>query len=326
MAGTISLSLSQQFDELGEPLSDGRLYFYRAGTVATPQNAYYDADLTLPFPNPYTLDSAGRIPQFFLADGSIKVVLIDRSGVTQINADNILVIGPSGGGGGGGSVDPTTVWQTGDVKKRYATGAHSGWVRMNGRTIGSATSGATERANTDCQALFLHLYAEDANLSVSGGRGASAAADWSANKTITLPDGKGRLIAGLDDMGATAAGRLTSTYFGATATTLGATGGSESHTLTAGQIPSITSANAAQSITVGEFGAAWQVPVTQASTISSAPAPTTGGVNVPYSGNSDWKASELNAINSISVTSNNTGGNPHNNVPPTILMTFYMKL
>jgi hypothetical protein len=40
------------------------------------------ADLTLLFPNPYTLDAAGRIPQFFLADGSIKIKLIDKHGTT----------------------------------------------------------------------------------------------------------------------------------------------------------------------------------------------------------------------------------------------------
>ncbi|MCK1465713.1 hypothetical protein IVB34_47370 [Bradyrhizobium sp. 2] len=107
----------------------------------------------------------------FLADGTIKVRLTDRNGVTQVVADNIQVVGPSGGGGGGGTVDPTTILATGDVKVAYGTGILSGFVRANGRTIGSATSGATERANSDVQALFVYLWAADANLSVSGGRG-----------------------------------------------------------------------------------------------------------------------------------------------------------
>jgi hypothetical protein len=75
MAGTIPLSLSQQFDSLGHPLSGCKLYTIQAGTTSTPQSAYQDSALTLPLPNPQTCDSAGRLPQFFLADGSIKIRL-----------------------------------------------------------------------------------------------------------------------------------------------------------------------------------------------------------------------------------------------------------
>src|SRR6478609_4165166 len=137
MSGTISFSLSQQFDTQGKPLSGGLFYTFVAGTTSTPQNAYQDGALTIPHPNPIVLDAAGRIPQFSLADGLIKVRLTDHAGVVQIVADNVQVIGPSsGGGGGGGAIDATTIYQTGDLKPRYGTGAHTGWVRANGLTIG----------------------------------------------------------------------------------------------------------------------------------------------------------------------------------------------
>lgn len=238
-AGSISLSLSQQFDSLGRPLNGGLLYTYAAGTT-TPQSAYQDSGLTIPWPNPITLDSAGRVPQLFFADGSIKIRLTNAAGVVQLAADGVLVIGASSGGGGGSPVDATTVLATGDLKVRYGTGSLTGFVRANGRTIGSATSGATERANADCQSLFEFLWGEDANLSVSGGRGASANADWVANKTIALPDWRGRALAGLDDMGNSAAGRLTATYFGAAGTTLGAGGGAESYTILTANLPPYT--------------------------------------------------------------------------------------
>jgi hypothetical protein len=241
MAGSISLSLSQQFDELGEPLNGGFLYFFAAGT-STPQSAYQDTSLTIPYPNPIELDAAGRVPSFYLADGQIKIRLTDAFGVTQIAADNLLVIGASSGTGTPPSVDATTVLQVGDLKVRYGTGAHSGWVRANGRTIGSASSGASERSNSDCQTLFEYLWGEDANLTVSTGRGASAAADWAANKTIALPDWRGRALAGLDDMGASAAGILTATYFGTAATVLGAGGGAESKALDSLNLPPYTPA------------------------------------------------------------------------------------
>ena len=211
-AGTISLSLMQQFGTDNKPLNGGLLYFYAAGTT-TPQNAFQDSGLTIPWPNPLTLGSTGRVPQLFFADGQIKVRLTNAAGVVQLAADNLLVVGPSGGGGGGGSVDATTVFQTGDTKLRYGTGVHTGWVRQNGRTIGSATSGATERANADCQPLFEYLWSTDANLVVSTGRGASANADWVANKTIALPDARNRAMAGLGDMGNSDAALFTGSTF-----------------------------------------------------------------------------------------------------------------
>ncbi len=239
MAGSISLSLSQQFNELGEPLAGGLLYTYAAGTT-TPQDAFKDSNLTLQHPNPIELDAAGRVPAFYLADGNIKIRLTDAAGVTQVAADNLLVIGPSSGSGSGDTVDATTILATGDIKVRYGTGQVTGFVRLNGRTIGSSTSGAAERANADAQTLFEFLWTNDANLSVSTGRGLTANADWVANKTLTLPDFRGRAIAGLDDMGNSAAGRLTATYFGTAATALGASGGAESATLLTANLPPYT--------------------------------------------------------------------------------------
>lgn len=238
-AGTIpGISMTQQLDELAKPLGGGKLFLIQAGTTSAPQNCYQDTGLTIPWPNPITLDSAGRIPQLFCADGNIKIRLTDKNGNQKLVQDNLLIVGPSGGGGGGGTVDPTTIFQTGAFMQFYGTGILSGWVRANGRTIGGPTSGASERANADCQALFIYLWGADSNLAVSSGRGASAAVDWAAGKTIALPDLRGRVLAGLGDMGNTDAGRLTASYFGATATTLGAVGGAENVTLATSQIPS----------------------------------------------------------------------------------------
>jgi hypothetical protein len=234
MSGTIPLSMTQQLDLYGEPLAGGQLYIFQAGTVSTPQNPYQDAGLTLVMPNPITLDAAGRVPQFFLADGYIKVRLADVNGVTQLAADGILVIGPSAGGGSGGAaVDPTSVMQTGDMKFRHDTAIVSGFVRLNGKTIGSSASGATELADPTAQALFNYLWNKDANLAVTPSRGASSAADWAANRQLALPDWRGYAISGLDDMGNTAAGRLGSFP---NPTTLGSAGGAPSATLAAANL------------------------------------------------------------------------------------------
>lgn len=320
MAGTIPLSMTQQFNEFGQPLAGGLLYFFQAGTVGTPQNAYQDTALTIAMPNPITLDAAGRIPQFFLADGQIKIRLQDASGIVQLAADNILVIGPSGGGGGGGGVDPTTVLQSGQLVCWYGTGVQAGFVRTNGRTIGSATSGGTERANADCQSLFLFLWNADPNLTVSGGRGATAAADWAANKTIALPDWRGRALVGLDDMGAAAAGRLTATYFGTLATVLGAAGGNESTTLLASQIPTITSVG---NITVTANGGR-SFPTALGPSVTN----TNDNAGTFYypGATGGWNYDTTMTGNGQTMASNNTGGAAHRTVTPSMLATIYMKL
>lgn len=55
--------------------------------------------------------------------------------------------------------------------------------------------------------------------------------------TFNLPDCRGSITAGLDNMGGTAANRITSAGSGIAGTTLGASGGSQNQTLTTGQIP-----------------------------------------------------------------------------------------
>ena len=319
MAGTISLSLSQRYDKTShEPLDGGILYTYAAGTT-TPQSAYQDVDLTIPWPNPITLDSGGNVPQLFFADGYIKFRLTNSAGVTQIEADYVLVVGPSSGGGGAPSVDATTIFQTADFKARYDTGVLDGWVRANGRSIGSATSGATERANADCQELFEHLWSANSNLVVlPTGRGASANADWVANKNIALPDLRGRVIAGLDTMGGTAAGVLT--VFGANA--LGSAGGDDTVTLSLAQLPTgITSVNASQAISVTSSVSDVVRSPSLATTNTSA-----GAVGKILHNSADVGAITSTGNNSISVTSNNTSGSDHLNVQPTLCVTYYIKL
>lgn len=89
---------------------------------------------------------------------------------------------------------------TGDFKMRQAAAADAGWIVGNGGTIGSASSGAS-RANSDTQALFTLWWTDytDAQLPIltsAGGastRGASAAADWAANKRLTVFDVRDRV-------------------------------------------------------------------------------------------------------------------------------------
>ena len=117
---------------------------------------------------------------------------------------------------------------TGDIAYSFAT-SKSGWVMADAKTIGDGSSGASERANSDCSALFTLLWTNcaDTYCPVLGGRGATAAADWAAHKVITLPDGRGRTLAGQDNMGGSAAGRITAALSNLDGTILANSGGSE---------------------------------------------------------------------------------------------------
>jgi microcystin-dependent protein len=57
--------------------------------------------------------------------------------------------------------------------------------------------------------------------------------------TFNLPDLRGVSLAGLDNMGGSAANRLTNTYFGASSTTLGTLGGAQNHSVLQANLPNV---------------------------------------------------------------------------------------
>lgn len=218
-----------------------RLSFYDTAT-STPQVVYADGALSVAHDQPILADARGMFPVIYLspAPGSYRQKLTDANGVLIFDDDDIDV--PQSADyepPDPGVTDPTLLVTTGMRIGYYGTAAPAGWVRCNGRSLGSPTSGATERANADCQALFLHLWTADATLAVSGGRGASAAGDWAANKTIALPDYRDRIAIGLGAMGNSDINLIADATVdgGENNTTLGATVGSAVQTLTAAQIP-----------------------------------------------------------------------------------------
>lgn len=116
----------------------------------------------------------------------------------------------------------------GEVRSFIGTSSPTGWLILNGETIGSAGSGA-DNASAVYEELFSLFWDSmaDAQAPVSTGRGASAAADFAADKTLTIPDSRGRSLIGTGTGGG-----------GLTARVHGDTEGAETHQLTAGEIPS----------------------------------------------------------------------------------------
>ena len=86
---------------------------------------------------------------------------------------------------------------TGDAKLSIKATPDAGWVLNDGGTIGSASSGASNRANADTLALYSLIWNNINNTyaPVVGGRGSTPLADFTANKAIQLPAQNGPAFA-----------------------------------------------------------------------------------------------------------------------------------
>lgn len=114
------------------------------------------------------------------------------------------------------------------------------------------------------------------------------------NTNFVVPDLRGRVVAGQDDMGGSSANRLTGASGGVNGDTFGAAGGAETHTLQTTEIPSH----------------GHNVP-------ALATASGGGGYNVAVSSSSA-------AGGNVGTTSTG-GGGAHNNVQPTIILNKIIK-
>lgn len=181
----------------------------------------------------------------------------------------------------------THAWRTTDIDEH--------WLICDGRTIGSASSGGTARANADMEVLFTHLWNNSSNtylvIQTSAGsnttRGASAAADFAANKRMPLPDARGRTLISLDG----SAGVVAGTW----ADNLGGTGGDDTHQLTLAELASHIHPPASTFLNIIGAG-----PGTSNL--------TTGG----------------SIAGSLSGTGSAGGDTPHNNMQPSLVVSILM--
>ena len=78
---------AQYFDDAGDPLSSGKIYFYESGTT-TLKTTYSDINFTIPNTNPVVLTAAGRQPNIFF-DGVAKAILVDKNDVQILVRDPV---------------------------------------------------------------------------------------------------------------------------------------------------------------------------------------------------------------------------------------------
>ena len=114
--------------------------------------------------------------------------------------------------------------------------------------------------------------------------------------TFNIPDLRGRVIAGQDDMGGSSANRLTGLTGGVDGDVLGGSGGAETHTLSTAELPAHN-----HNLPVDGTGGAYDGESLTA----------TGGSEAGYDGSVD--------------SANRGGGGAHNNVQPTIILNYIIK-
>lgn len=157
---------------------------------------------------------------------------------------------------------------TGTVNSYAGTTEPSGWLFCYGQAISRST--------------YADLFGV---ISTTYGVGDGAT-------TFNLPDLRGRVVAGQDDMGGSSADRLTGQSGGVDGDTLGASGGGEQHTLTISEMPSHDhNAGGSTSFAQGD----------------SAP------------------ANARNTAEGTLPTSDTGGGSAHNNVQPTFILNYIIK-
>jgi microcystin-dependent protein len=161
----------------------------------------------------------------------------------------------------------------GSVTAFAGSAAPSGWLLCGGQTV----------SRTQFSGLFLTI-----GTTYGAGDGST---------TFALPDLRGRTIAGEDDMGGTAANRLTSGGSGINGIVLGATGGSQTHTLTTTEMPAHAHDIQRSNVAASSTGA---------------------DASVVYRSLANTGATYTN-------TQNTGSGGAHNNTQPTIVLNYIIK-
>lgn len=292
-----------------------KAYFYIGDTV-TPLTVYSDAAENSAHSHPVVADANGRWPDIFIPYITSYDVQVTTADDVQLTYTQMIP-----------NPDPIDLSVTIPAENQVSTGmvhaelvntTKAGYVRLNGRSIGNAASSGTERANADTEDLFTYLWnnLSDTIAPVSGGRGASAAADFAANKNIGLPDMRGAVPIGLDDMGNSAAGAFGSLSFATgDGVTPGSNIGDNEVTLVAGQIPSVATGGPS-----GTHTHNYLLPGALFVEVQS-------GLGTQVVSDLQNNAALTGNPNSDAHTHSTVAGStPLNNLPVSVLVTWYIKL
>jgi len=268
-ASLLPPAVQQFFDKSGNPLASGKVYFYEVGT-STFKDTYNSSAAVTPYQNPITLNAAGMPPgnSGIYGIGLYRQLVKDRNNNTIWDA----VTAPGGGGGssptgvGDGNLVGTTLPWSGLIAPNQYVFAYG--QEISRTTYPEFYTAVTQQANVICSAssntltgiadtsqIPIGAAIELALCVVAGTTVASKTAstvtlsnpssvsinavatffpygNGNGSTTFNVPDLRGYVLAGRNNMGGTASSRLTTTYYLNNPDALGAVGGLQSHTQT----------------------------------------------------------------------------------------------
>lgn len=135
--------------------------------------------------------------------------------------------------------------------------------------------------------------------------------------TFGLPDLRGRVVAGNDNMGGSAAGRITSAGAGFDGAVLGATGGAQTHQLTVAQMPGHSHSGSATSA----GGHAHALPVGSSYGVIPESGGSYGSIAGITAGTTESSGAHTHAVTTVSQG----GDQVHPIVQPTIMLNAIIK-
>lgn len=263
-AGWMPPAKQQFFDSNGNPLVGGTIQTLVPNTTS-PKNSWQDPAEGVLNANPVTLDAAGRAIIF--GQGNYRQIVKDVNGNlvwdsqtgslgsattgSQINDTAPLgTIMPFGG-----FVAPANwVFAFGQTVSRSTfaqlmaaitivnttatcTGTSTtvgGFASTAQFAVGEAIEASCLPPNTTISSITNATTIVVSNAATTGGTVTATVFPWGngdGSTTFTIPDLRGRVFAGADAMGGSAANRLTNTFYGAVASAPAVAGGSQSTTL-----------------------------------------------------------------------------------------------
>lgn len=361
-AGLLPNAVQQYFDNSGNPLTSGKVYFYEVGT-STFKDTYTSSAATTINTNPIILNAGGKA-----STGGIYGIGLYRQLVKDKNNNTVwdAVTSPTGSGG----TTPTSVGDSnlvGTTLPWSSLVAPNQYVFAYGQEIARVTypeffTAITQSLNVICSSSsnILTGLADTTQINVGSPvelslcvvPGTTVVSKTSSTVTLSnpssvslnavalffpfgngngtttfnVPDLRGYAVAGRDNMGGSAAGRLTSTYFKAPG--LGATGGLQTATISSSNLP-ITG----YSSVVTDPGHGHRFDAFSSSS-TSASGPYLAGDSSVFA---NLKSNTISSFSlSASVVSNTTGvtvattvpsgGNAIGIVQPTITINYVVKI
>jgi microcystin-dependent protein len=204
------LPVAQIMDPEGVPYEGAQLFFYVTGT-STPLDVYADVNLSTPLGNPVESDSQGFFPVIYLSQSQAYKVLAYTP-----NPNPAVPSTPS-------SPQGTQLWAADPVgNASQGSGQNVAGMLCEVRMFaGPAANIPNQWYVCDGSAVSRTTFAAAfAIMGTTFGAG-------DGTTTFNIPDLRGRVMAGLDNMGGTAAGRITAAVCSVPGATLGGAGGGQ---------------------------------------------------------------------------------------------------